>query len=199
MRAADLLLAALLSAPPAIADSEIERYLGEVSRAQAKVSTLRARFAQEKHVAILHDALRSSGIFTLERRGRIVWDVTEPERVRIVISPEGVFVGGQRMAGEAPSGISPLPMLERFTEIFAGLSEATTRDFEVTRVDRDRLRLVPRSAALRNWIQALEITLEPERKIPVHIRLEEPGGDTAEIRFSDLSLNPKLEEGAFTP
>src|SRR5207249_8150736 len=66
-------------------DANVLATLRELGRDAATVRTLRARFVQEKHVSIVRDVLRSSGTFVLDKRGRIAWDVTEPDAVRIVI------------------------------------------------------------------------------------------------------------------
>src|SRR5712691_3418923 len=71
-------------------DASVLAKLRELGREAATVHTLRARFVQEKHVSIVRDVLRSSGTFALDKRGRIAWDVAEPDRVRIVIRKDGV-------------------------------------------------------------------------------------------------------------
>src|SRR5262249_3960572 len=64
--------------------------LRELGRASAAVSTLRAHFVQEKHVTIVREVLRSSGTFWLDKRGRIAWQIAEPEVMRVVIRKDGM-------------------------------------------------------------------------------------------------------------
>jgi outer membrane lipoprotein-sorting protein len=183
------------------ADPRVLERLRELGRASAGVTTLRAHFEQEKHLSIVRDVLRSSGTFLLDKRGRVVWDVTEPDPVRILITRDGVYASGKRVAGsaEGPAALSPLPMLEGLGGIFGGVSEATTKDFEVTFLAADRLRLVPRSSRLAEWVLRIEITLGGEAQVPVGVRLEEPGGDVTEIAFRDVAVNPPLDDAAFAP
>jgi outer membrane lipoprotein-sorting protein len=206
-RLAPLLLVPLVCSAAAPSPDVLAK-LRELGRASATVSTLRAHFAQEKHVTIVRDVLRSSGTFWLDKRGRIAWQVTEPDAVRVVIRKDGMFVAGKRVGAESDgrgaesathAPLSPLPMLEGLNGIFAGVSEETTRDFEVTFHDHDRLRLVPRSRSLSAWISAIEITVGGEAKTPQHVRLEEPGGDVTEITFSDVTVNPPLDDATFAP
>jgi hypothetical protein len=114
-----------------------------------------------------------------------------------------VFADGKRLDGRAPGGgeaaVSPVPMLASLNGVFGGLSEQTTRDFAVSRIGREQLRLTPRSAALAHWLSALEVTLDPKTRTPAEIRIEEPGGDWTEITFSDLVVNPILGASAFAP
>ena len=90
-------------------------------------------------------------------------------------------------------------MLEGLNDIFAGVSEKTADSFDVTLLDRDRLRLVPRSTQLAQWVSAIEITLGSAPRVPVRVKLEEPGGDSTEVRFTDVEVNPRLDDAAFAP
>src|SRR6185369_811423 len=83
------------------ADPHVLERLRELGRASASVTTLRAHFVQEKRLSIVRDVLHSSGTFLLDKRGRVVWDVAEPDPVRIVITRDGVYAGGKRVAGGA--------------------------------------------------------------------------------------------------
>ncbi|MGH7857015.1 MAG: LolA family protein, partial [Candidatus Binatia bacterium] len=177
---------------------EVETYLAELADAQKEISTLRARFLQEKRLSIVRDTLRSSGTLLLGEDGRIAWIVEEPEPLRIVIRPDGVFAGGKPVEAGAET-LSPLPVLKRVRGLLAGLSPETLRDFEITREGPDGLRLVPRSPELGRWVRAIAIGLEPGRKVVRGLRLEEPEGDVTEIRFSEIELNPRLDERAFAP
>jgi outer membrane lipoprotein-sorting protein len=186
--------------------ASVAETLRELGRASGAVTTMRAHFVQEKRITIVRDVLRSSGTFFLDKRGRIAWDVAEPDRLRIVITRAGIFAGGKRVtggpdaaAGEAAGKFSPLPLLEGLNGIFAGLSPQTAKDFEVTMLDRDRLRLVPRSRELCRWVGAIELRLGGQARIPVEVRIEEPGGDVTDIRFSDVAVNPALDDSAFAP
>ena len=183
-------------------DQKIAALLDELGRASDQVKTLRAEFVQKKHVAIVRDVLESSGTFLLDKSGRIAWSVTAPEPVRVVIRKDGVYAGGKRVAGGADgaaASVSPLPMIEGMSGIFAGLSPKTAEAFEVTSLGEHRLRLKPRSAELARWIAAIEITLDPKQKTPSHVRIEEPGGDSTEITFRDVVVNPALDDTAFAP
>jgi outer membrane lipoprotein-sorting protein len=188
----------------ASADARLDARLRELGKANAAVRTLRAQFVQQRHVAIVRDVLRSAGTFLLDKRGRVAWIVTEPEPVRVVIRKDGVFADGKRVggapdSGETPAGFSPLPLLQGLNEVFAGISEQTTRDFSVRLLADDRLELKPRSPALASWLSAMEVTLDAKTSTPSRVRLEEPGGDSTEITFRDVTVNPALDDAAFAP
>lgn len=165
----------------------------------AEVSSVRARFVQEKRSVIVRDVLRSSGEFLLDRNRGIVWAVEEPERLRIVMAPGGVWAGGRRVDEGLPADVSLLPMLETFGHLFSGGAKALEPDFVVTEKSPSELRLVPREERLRAWLDAIELRLDGERRLPIWVRIEEAGGDRSEIRFENLETNPELGEEAFRP
>ena len=185
-------------------DAAVGEKLRALGRASAAVKTLRARFVQEKHLTIVRDVLRSSGTFFLDKDGGVAWHVTEPEPMRIVITKAGVFAGGKKVVG-GPGGaaqnasFSPLPMLDGLNGIFAGLSESTAEHFHVTLLGEDQVRLEPKAQALAGWVSAIEITLGGEARMPVAVRLVEPGGDSTDIRFTDVAINPSLADATFAP
>jgi len=198
MRLAQVLLAAALAL--AATDAKTETLLRDLGRASAEVRTLKAHFVQEKHVTIVRDVLRSSGTFLLDKNGRIAWVVADPEPIRVVIRKDGVFAGGKAIAGEgAAASVSALPMVEGMSGIFAGLSPKTAEVFDVKSLGEDRLRLEPRAKELARWIAAIEITLDAKTKTPARVKLEEPGGDVTDIVFSDVVVNPQLDDAAFAP
>lgn len=182
-------------------DPALASMLRDLGAKSAAVKTLRARFEQTKHLAIVRDELRSSGTLLLDKGGRILWDVREPEPARILISKQGVFANGKAVAGGdgAPAGFSPLPMLESLNGIFAGISPQTERSFTITRLGADRLRLVPRAPAVRSWLDAIEIGLDAAHGTPERVRLLEPGGDTTDVVLRDVVVNPELPDSAFAP
>ena len=198
-RVSALLLSASVAAHAAT-DAKAEAMLRDLGTASDAVRTLRAEFVQEKHVAIVRDVLRSSGTFFLDKSGRIAWIVRDPEPLRVVIRKDGVFAGGKPIAPEgAAAGVSPLPMIEGMSDVFAGLSPKTAKAFDVTSLGPDHLRLVPRSPELARWVSAIDITLDAKTKTPGRVRLEEPGGDVTDIVFRDVVVNPALDDAAFAP
>ncbi len=196
-----LLVASIAAAAEPEIDPALRTMLRDLAAKSAPVKTIRAHFEQRKRLAIVTDELRSSGTLLLDKQGAIVWDVREPEAARIVLSKAGIYANGKSVVGGdgAPAGFSPLPMLESMNDVFAGVSENTTRSFEITRLAADRLRLVPRSAAVKAWLEAMEIEVDPKRGTPTRVRLLEPGGDTTEVTLSAVELNPTLPQGAFAP
>ena len=192
--AAALLLTLATRAP---ASGDVAGFLAEVGEAQRGVAVFRARFEPEKRLEIVRDVLRSSGTILVSRERGIVWSVEEPERARMAVLPDGIFVDGRRL-GEMPGAGGSLP-LGRLSALFGGLSPALLEDFEVERLGDDRLHLRPRGGPLSEVVRELTLTLAGEHRLPSQITLDETAGGTTEIRLDHFDLDPAIPEGAFAP
>jgi outer membrane lipoprotein-sorting protein len=197
-RFTSLLVAAVLGCARTALAASVEETIAKIAEAHRSISSMRARFVQERRLTIVRDVLRSSGIFVLDKSGRVSWRVESPESLRVVILAEGVFVDGKRVES-GPEAFSPLPFLERMGRLFAGISEEVRREFDVGLPAPERLRLAPREPGLARWIRAIDITFDGPQRTPTHVRLEEPEGDVTEIRFSEIEVNPLLAPDTFQP
>ncbi len=184
------------------ADPHVLERLRELGRASAGVTTLRAHFEQEKRLSIVRDVLRSSGTFLLDKRGRVAWDVTEPDAGADRHHPRRSLCAAASASRAKPRALAS-SLRCRCSRGSPGSSPASRKprrkDFDVTFLAVDRVALTPRAPRLAEWVSRIVITLGGETRIPVAVRLEEPGGDVTEIAFRDLVVNPPLDDAAFAP
>lgn len=183
-------------------DAELERRLEEIDRRAAKVESLKAKFEQRKHTALLKKPLVSSG--TLAVRGdRARWDTLSPHAsVTCLDSKElRVYYPEQRTVEIYELGQdvrefagSPLPRLEKMKATF---SIARIAPSLIGGIDEDKdviaIELTPRSEQLRERVARLRVLIDS--KLPAARRMEilDPDGDRTEMVFSDVKLNEKLE------
>jgi hypothetical protein len=157
----------------------------------------RARFVQEKRLEIVRDVLRSSGTILVSRGRGIVWSVESPEPARMALLSDGIFVDGRRLR-EIPGSGGPSP-LGRLNGLLSGLSPELLEDFEVERLDGERLRLRPRREPLSDVVREITLTLAGEHRLPSRITFDEAAGGTTDIRLERFEIDPPLAEGAFAP
>ena len=187
------MIALLVLTLAGLTDPAARGVLREIAEAQRGVNALEARFVQEKHLDIVSDVLRSSGRLAVSRGRGVVWEVEEPEKLRVVVLEDGVYVGGKRLH-DAAAG----PALAHVGGLFTGISEEMTADFDVGLEPSDGLRLVPRRPGLARIVRSIVLRFD-ERKVPSAILLEEASGETSEIRLEDVVVNPTMPEGTFVP
>jgi Outer membrane lipoprotein carrier protein LolA len=167
--------------------------------ARGEFRVLRARFEQERTISLVEHVVRSAGAILLGHDGRVVWLIEEPERVRVTVGPEGIFVGGRRVDAGAPGEVGPLAVSRRFADLFTGSSAELRRDFTLSSKGADRARLVPRRAEIGRWLAAIEIAFVEGQHLPWEIVLEEVEGDRTRVRFRSVEVDPEIGAEAFAP
>ena len=76
-----------LSAEPT---NETAVLLDQVARNMGRVESVFARFAQERHLSLFQEPLRSEGYLCFQKPGRIRWEITQPYQSILVSDGKGV-------------------------------------------------------------------------------------------------------------
>lgn len=188
---AALLLAALAAWPVAAAAAgapasgsapALERFLS----GRRDVVSLRARFVQEKHVALLEEPLVSRGRFSFRRGHGFRWEVEEPERFVVEVAG-GVLRAGPPGELRAIEGGPAADLLAGLGGLLAGAEPAA--GFDVRNTGRpDVLVLRPRDPRLARSIASIELELDRETGVPRGLRIREPNGDRTRIELGGVRV-----------
>jgi outer membrane lipoprotein-sorting protein len=188
-------------APARVRAADDEALFDRLRETAAGVSTLRASFVQEKHLAMFREVLTSRGRFAFRKPDRLRWEVTEPSASGFVVAGRG----GRRWRGTA----APEPFdLERdpLMKVVAGqlLAWATAdfpalgREYRISVLTREpvTLRLDPLTPA-SGFLDYLLISFAPGGAHVSQVEIREKGGDFTRIRFLDTAVNPTLPADLF--
>lgn len=155
-----------------------------------------AKFVQIRRIAELDMEVRATGSMVSELDGRLRWQVDAPAKSVTVIDREKLthFDGGSGKTSVLAHDNFPwLKMLRNaLDDWLSGDPARIAERFDVTAPRPDTLHLVPRDAALKNLCRSVDITIAPGGDAIRSIRIAESGGDTLEIRFSEVVNNPQL-------
>jgi len=195
----------LLLLPGGAARAELpplDRVLASLEEASRGVDSVSARFIQERSLAAFKRVLVSHGRFAFKRPRLLRWETTDPVAAGFVVNGSGGRrwneTTGQR---EEFSGDDPLA-----NAVAAQVMAWATADFSLLREQYEiallaeepvALRLVPRSAKARRFIEAMEVSFAPDRRSVRQVTMREGGGDRTTITFSGVEVNPTLAEGLF--
>lgn len=197
------LILSALAAPALLAEAAAETAdlppnLQELDRRMAELTTLQARFAQEKHTALLKRPLLSEGD-VLFKEGLVLWRTETPRPSKMLMAggeirlydPDAarleIFRVEEKLSRMAAS---PVPSLALLAENFTIEEKATSEDGDVV------LHLVPRTDALREQLEDAEIAIDRERAYVRSIEIRSAGGDRTVIRFTDAAINEELSDEA---
>ena len=155
-----------------------------------------AKFVQIRRIAELGMEVKSTGSMVSELDGRLRWQVDSPVRSVTVIDREKLtHVDGDtgKVAVIEQEKFPWLKMLRSaLDDWLSGDPKRIAERFDVTTPRPDTLHLVPRDAALKKLCSCVDIAISERGDAISSIRIAEPGGDTLEIRFSEVVNDPQL-------
>jgi hypothetical protein len=168
-------------APPAL--------LTQVRQRLADAPVLRGEFVQRKQLKGFRNPLVSRGDFLVARDRGVVWRTREPFASALVVTRDRLLsrqadgsVGTQVDAGREPGirAINEMLFALMSTDLPV-LSQRFRIEGQLSGAEGWRLALVPRDAALGQWLSRIE--LDGDRFVRA-VRLQEAQGDTSTITLS---------------
>lgn len=161
----------------------------------ARHRVVAAKFVQVRHLAELDMDVSSRGSMVSELDGRLRWQVDAPVKSVTLIDREKLTHYDAATGNVAVIEQKKFPWLKLLRDALddwlSGDPERLAGRFLVSAADTS-LHLVPRDAAMKKLCRGVDITLAPGGDAISLIRITEDGGDTLEIRFSEVVNNPEL-------
>ena len=167
----------------------------------ARHRVVAAKFVQVRHLAELDMDVEARGSMVSELDGRLRWQVDAPVRSVTVIDREKLTHFDGETGNTAVIDQKQFPWLkllrDSLDDWLSGDPGRLAKRFMVTFPKPRTLHLVPREEALKKISSSVDITLSPNGDAISLIRITEPGGDTLEIRFSEVVNDPALPPGTW--
>jgi len=182
---------------------ERESFLKEMAAALKSIRSLRAVFVQERHLSLFVEPLRSRGVCSFERPGRLRWEVTEPYASLLILDGRGVAkfdrVEGRPRKLELGGADLLREVLGQITDWMRGDFSRAGESYrlKLERGEDYRLSLTPRSKELREMIHAVELSINPKTHRVTQVVIREPGQDDLSIRFEEERINLEFEPRTF--
>ena len=177
--------------------------LSRISLSVKKVHTMSSAFEQERHAAMLKDAMISRGLFFFAKPDRIRWETVDP-------IPAGFSVKGQEAkrwqgTSEPPEKISlsEAPFLQALIQQIlawtsADFSSLKDRyDLKVIGENPVTIGLVPLLAGERDYVSQVTLVFSPDLTYVTSVRILEKKGDEIVIRFLNAVINEPIADERF--
>lgn len=200
MRRGRRLLAALAlasAACTALAAEAVPPVAAQARQRMSDTAVVRGEFEQRKTIKAFRNPLVSRGSFLVSRERGVIWQTREPFASSLVVTRDRLL--SRQADGTVAGRVSARdePGLRAINEMLFALMAADLRalaqrfqiEGELLGTDRWRMVLVPRDAALGQWVSRIE--LEGDRFVR-GVRLHEAQGDVSAIRFSQQSTAAAL-------
>lgn len=201
-RVALCLVALALALPAGASASPLDDALARIEAARAGVRALRADFVQEKVVSLFAETVRSTGKLVVRRPDRLRWQVLAPDESLFVIAGPSVRyrLPGARGNVDVRTAGALGAVLRDLVAFLAGpLGEVRGR-YRLALAEGNPVVLVatPTSRDVARSVRTMRLRFSRDLRVLDGVVLEEPGGDRADIRFTNVRINPQVPDSAFT-
>jgi outer membrane lipoprotein-sorting protein len=185
-------------------DAECRAFIKQMAQSAQAHNALKARFLQERRLALFDDVLKMKGYFYYRKPGRIRWEFIDPYASIMLLLEDGrterfEIIGGRAVKARTDDRQISGEALSQILRWLKGDLEPATKDFDVQlyRGATARLVLRPKSESLAAFLSKIEFEIDSRSYVVLAISLWEGENDVTVIRFLDLDVNPLLPDGLF--
>ena len=167
----------------------------------ATVTSLKAGFVQEKHMKILARPLVSRGGFIFQAPDSLRWEYTEPLKSVLVMHKGQIrrFVNkDDRLVEDATAGLQSMQVvLQQISQWLSGRFDENPA-FSATLASGSKIVMTPREKALTRLIERIEIELSEQPAVIESVTIFESADSFTRLVFQDVTINPRLDDTAFS-
>lgn len=192
-------------APPAreeLSPEKVEALLADVTRARAKLTSLRSSFTQERKLALLATTVKSTGALAYAAPDRLRWELLAPDDVVYWVGPEGLSYRTKSSRATVPSaGANVARALADVRAMLTGDVKALSTRYALTaaRGASDvELRGTARDPKATS-VRAFTLVLDKDLVRPVRARLLEGKSDTIDLVFTNVQLDVPVDPAQMRP
>jgi len=167
------------------------------------IRSLQADFTQIRSFALFEYDIISSGKIYYDHPRLMRWEILDPIHSMFIYDGENV---NKYTVKDNEAAHIDLSGADMFQYVFEQIASWMKGDFSISRDmytisviqgSDTHIRLVPISEELRNYIAEIELVLDPISYQTREVRISEGGTDTVRIIFSNVQINPDLQESLF--
>ncbi len=185
-----------------LTEKELTTLLDGLETRLGKIRSFRADFVQEKHLSIFTEVVRVDGVLLFWRPGKVRFEITQPFQ-SVFIAAGKSAAKYERMEGSwkklKPRAPAMRIVLKEITSWLEGRlrQEGGRYDISAARAKFTTITLTVRNKKMRDYITAIELTLDKEETHFSCVTIREPGGDFTRILFVDSRHNVEMPAEIF--
>jgi len=202
-----MLLAQVLGSGPALIAADagsspapsVDAFLARVAAGEKGIATVRIPFVQEKHLAIMDDALLTDGVIEINRTlGAVRWEFTGKSLM--------IFGHGKIRRWDAdgkqesvPNDPNLKPFQDQMQAFVSGDWAPLEKAFVLTPDPTGAaiLTLTPRSPELTKYLASIEMRFRDDFTAPKQLTMVAAGGDETIYKFQEPQLGVALPAARF--
>lgn len=181
--------------------SEITTFKATVEKEAKNIKSLKTDFVQYKHLDFLSKDIETSGKMYFKQPNLLNWQYTKPYQYSIVFKNNKVYINDQGKKSKVDANSK---MFEKINKMIVGsVSGNMFDDKEFTiayfkNKDAYIVKLTPKTAAIKKYINQIDLHFPMSDTTVSEVKLTEPSGDFTRIVFKNKQLNAKIDDSIFT-
>jgi len=175
--------------------------LKEVEKNNIAITTLSADFIQTKHLSLFQEPIVSRGKIYLKKPGLFAWRSTSPIKYNMVIKGMAIAQWDEDSKALQKISLNSNPAfstaIDQMKLWFYGDYAKLSDNYEISVTSENPLtfKFVPHQDFFTaKVIDSMSVVFNSEKSYLKKISIAEKSGDTMEIDFSAVTINPKLGE-----
>ena len=184
-------------------ERKLESIIENIKQKEDSLETFTAKFVQIKKTRLLQEPLRSEGLIYFDRTGKMLWKVTEPSPLVVLITENMLIIDYPDLSKTRKISLGNGDnAMKRYFGIGQSTKQLKTNyAIElVSQTDPDtcHLKLIPRKKAVAKYIQTIEVVVSRKSWLPEQIHFEEVTGDRTSLSIYFTLVNGGLPPGIFS-
>jgi outer membrane lipoprotein-sorting protein len=189
---------------PVVMAGDVDDALDRITKARAKIKTLRAPFKQTRVIGLLASEVESKGQLTLVRPDRLRWDLNPPDAVTYWIGPEGLAMknkDGVTKIGKASANKFAAVLGDLMVMLGGDMKKLKERyDISVEESDNKlHLTAKPTAKEVKKHVAKLELFTDSDASVIRTVEIHEKSGDKSIIVFGEYKKNAKVKDEEMKP
>ena len=181
-------------------DSELNRIIKNMKEKEKSLRTLTAKFTQIRKTKLLKEPLQSEGMIYFDSEGKILFKVTSPSSVRVLLKRGLLFIYYPDLSKREEKYLG-----NNFLKKYIGVGqsiEGLQKQYSIKLISKTKsgayhLKLIPKMKAIAKRVDTIDIEVEPAQWLPEQIHFKEKEGDYTSIHLEFTSINEPLPSGIF--
>jgi outer membrane lipoprotein-sorting protein len=198
------------SAPPKVADSNLEAVLSQMDRAAETFRSAQADFVWDQFQVVVDETDTQKGVIYFRRHGKatdMAADVKTPEAKYVLFSDGKLSLFQPRIDQVTEYDVGKRRAdVESFLVLgFGGRGHDLLRSFNVKLLKREMvdgantavLELTPTTPNVRNMFNRMLLWIDPARGVSIKQQFFEPSGDYRLAHYNNINVNQKVPDEVF--
>jgi outer membrane lipoprotein-sorting protein len=183
---------------------DVTAVLGDLEKTMSGTKTIQADFIQEKDLALFNQKIIIKGKVFIRKPGFLSWKIVSPMRYSMVMKDSTISQWDEDTDQVQRVSLANNPgfqlVVEQMERWFCGAYRSMLDEYKITQIAEHPLALefVPlEGSAPHNFIERVTIFFQDDERYISEVRIEEKGGDSTSLIFSNTQLNQPITPSAW--